>query len=311
MSGGEGFRDSSVVSLNLAQLKLKEAIVKSKDESGHPFGGAVEDHEIDTDLSALLDGELAEDEAARLRLRMTHSPKLAERFAELGAIDGQIRRLGDQAPSPARLEALRERLQMRIDADAAPAAGASDPDWTETSGADEARVLPLRRRWMGPVATALAAGLAFYLFYTPGELKDSPTPVLQAAQPVVPDEAVVVETAPAEFEAIVQGIASPQDVVAPLAPEAFVSPEAAMTEVALEEAATTPMEVEIDLEAPQVESQLAEVSGTSPDAPSLLQNANEVELAVVLEYDVLMDLDVIENLELLQRLSILDGPETL
>lgn len=285
--------------------------MKSKDESGRPLRGPVEDHEIDTDLSALLDGELTDPEAARLRLRMTHSSELAERFAELGAVDGQIRRLGDQVPSPARLEALRERLQMRIDADAEPDVEASDPDWPEISDSEEARVLPFPRRWMGPVATALAAGLAFYLFYTPGELEDAPPAVLQAAQPVLPDEALVSETAPAEFEAIVQGIGSPQDLVAPRVPEALMNPEASVTEVALEGEATTPMGAEIDVDEPPAEGRLAEVSGSSRDAQSLIQNANEVELAVVLEYDVLMDLDVIENLELLQRLSILDGPETL
>ena len=98
----------------------------------------------DEALSALLDGELAAEQAAELRARMAEEPALAERFARMAELDQALRGLSRRKLSPEHLEQLRAGVMERV---------ASEP-----SGTRPRRVW----RWM-PAAAALAAGLALYL----------------------------------------------------------------------------------------------------------------------------------------------------
>jgi len=95
-------------------------------------------------LSALLDAELDEPEAARLRARLPAEPALAARLAELAATDAEVAALASERAPEARLGALRARLAARVAAE--PVARA-----------------PRSVAWLIAVGAALAAGLTLYL----------------------------------------------------------------------------------------------------------------------------------------------------
>jgi anti-sigma factor RsiW len=66
--------------------------------------------ELDAKLSALLDGNLAPEQAAALRAELARSPELAARLAALAAVDESLRELPSR-PVPARL---RERVRSEV-----------------------------------------------------------------------------------------------------------------------------------------------------------------------------------------------------
>ncbi|MDJ0787835.1 MAG: RseA family anti-sigma factor, partial [Myxococcota bacterium] len=69
--------------------------------------------ELDEQLSALIDGELDEAAAARLRQQIDASPELRQRFLALRGVDERVRGLaGPAVPSD-----LHARLRARIDGD--------------------------------------------------------------------------------------------------------------------------------------------------------------------------------------------------
>ncbi|MDG2051714.1 MAG: hypothetical protein P8M78_16295 [Myxococcota bacterium] len=271
--------------------------MNSDDERFPRLRTSVPSPEVDAELSALLDGELEDEAAADLRSRMLQEPALAERFADLGAADGSLRQWGEKLPAPDRLVALRAKLQTRIDAE--PAASA---DELASPAQPAGRVLHLPVRWRVPAAAALAAGLALFMLSSPRrEVAPGPsvTPsgslALEVDPPVYSHEPTMIETPPRPVTAL-EEVADAEELLV-LAPS-VTGPIA-------------PAEGEASLAATRVE----EAPEPGPDQQSFpssaLGDADEMELAVALEYEMLADLDVIENLDLLERLSILDGPEML
>jgi anti-sigma factor RsiW len=102
--------------------------------------------ERDANLSALLDGDLAPEEAAALRAEIARSPELAERLAALAAVDASLRAL-PRPPVPARLL---ERVRTQV---AAPR--------------------PVRR-WLAGVGLAAAAAALALLALPRGERPPAP-----------------------------------------------------------------------------------------------------------------------------------------
>ena len=100
--------------------------------------------ELEAKLSALLDGELAPEEAAALREEIARRPELAARLAELAAVDEELRALPGR-PLPAELRA---RLAQRIRAEAS-----ASPRRAPRGGATPGS----RRRWLAAAALAAAA----------------------------------------------------------------------------------------------------------------------------------------------------------
>jgi anti-sigma factor RsiW len=149
------------------------------------------EQELDQDLSALLDGELDENQARSLRERIRNEPALAERFAVLGGLDETLRGLGTTSHSSERVTGVRAELQRRMDAESAEARGEGEgeglPDAAGPGIGDQASapVLTLRRQnaWMLPLGAALAAGLVLYLSVGP-----SPDPPPESAVPEAPGE---------------------------------------------------------------------------------------------------------------------------
>jgi len=101
--------------------------------------------ELEEKLSALLDGELAPEEAEALRAELARSPELASHLASLAAVDDGLRAL----PSPGVPSDLRARVerQIREDVPARPRA----PRSGATPGS--------RRRWLPAAVLAAAAAI--------------------------------------------------------------------------------------------------------------------------------------------------------
>jgi anti-sigma factor RsiW len=132
------------------------------------------DAALDADLSALLDGELPPEAAGALRARLADEPALAARLERLAEVDGHVRRLAGTAVDEVRLARLRAGLQARLDADPRPSGAARDDTRVAGPGTGVARrregtrvVRPRFARSVGPLAAALAAGLALYWLAAP------------------------------------------------------------------------------------------------------------------------------------------------
>ena len=253
--------------------------------------------EVDAELSALLDGELEAEAAQALRAQMIEEPALAERLADLAAADGTLRQWGEeQLPAPERLIALKEKLQARIEAEPA---DSEEP--LDSRPAHQAQVFHLPARWRAPLAAALAAGLALFILARPGEEV--------APQPSTPlDSSMALEAAPPFNSEAPASLAAPSQ-PAPIPDEALDTVPLLAQEPSPVEL-TQPPQIETSIAAQRVEMK-QEPGSPQQTLETPFPEADEMELAVVLEYEMLADLDVIENLDLLERLSILDGPETL
>jgi anti-sigma factor RsiW len=118
------------------------------DESGPRVSES--DHDA---LWALLDGELPAAAERALRERLTREPGLARALAEATEARAELRGLRDQPLEPAVRERMRAGLAARIASD-------TDPPMAEVRSIE--RYLTLRRV-AGPLAAALAAGLAIGL----------------------------------------------------------------------------------------------------------------------------------------------------
>ncbi|MAJ58612.1 MAG: hypothetical protein CBC48_00940 [bacterium TMED88] len=278
---------------------IQEALMNSDETRSSRRMQSVPSPELDVELSALLDGELEDEAADVLRARMIQEPALAERLADLGAADGSLRQWGEeQLPSPERLIALRENLQAQIEA--ASPDSVEQPDSSRTHGA---RVFRLPVRWRAPVAAALAAGLALVILSRPGEeVASTPStpPDRSLALGTIPS---LTSEPPASLDVPSQRVPVPAEIIEPdqilaRAPSPVETPEPAQVEILIETQRV-------------VETTSDQALKQQPALETSLDEADETELAVVLEYEMLADLDVIENLDLLERLSILDGPETL
>jgi anti-sigma factor RsiW len=111
--------------------------------------------ELDEKLSALLDGELAPDEAAALRAELERSPELAARLAALAGVDEGLRTLPGRSVPPG----LRARVAAEL-------------------RASEAR--PRARRW--PLAAALAAAAAALALWAWPRAPREPAPAEAVAE---------------------------------------------------------------------------------------------------------------------------------
>jgi anti-sigma factor RsiW len=98
--------------------------------------------ELDEKLSALLDGELAPEEAAALRAELARSPELAVRLEALAAVDAGLRALPDRSVPPGVRARVAEELRT-------PPANARTPS--------AARRVRRVRRWLAAAALAAAA----------------------------------------------------------------------------------------------------------------------------------------------------------
>lgn len=124
--------------------------------------------ELEAKLSALLDGELAPAEVAALRDEIARSPELAERLAELAAVDDALRALPARPVPPA----LRARIAERI------GAGGSVQARRATR-----RAPACARRWLAAAALAAAAA-ALALVWLP-RLHGEETQVAAEDLPVI------------------------------------------------------------------------------------------------------------------------------
>ena len=133
-------------------------------------------------LSGLLDAELDEPEAARLRARLPAEPALAARLAELAATDAEVAALAGERPSEARLGTLRSSLATRLAAE--PVARPRRPV-----------------AWLTAAGAALAAGLTLYLVSGAGPAtRDPGTPRVHPVARARPPESAV-EPAPRALQA--------------------------------------------------------------------------------------------------------------
>ena len=119
--------------------------------------------EIEAKLSALLDGELAPDEAEALRAEIAARPELAVRLAELAAVDEAVRALPARPVPPEVSARLAERIR----------------------GAEPARRAPPRRttapprvRWLA--AAALAAAVAALVLIALPRVRNDETQLARA-----------------------------------------------------------------------------------------------------------------------------------
>jgi anti-sigma factor RsiW len=155
--------------------------------------------ELEAKLSALLDGELAPEEAAALRAEIARRPELEARLTELAAVDEGLRALPGR-PLPA---GLRERLAERIRAE-----GRSDPPATRPMGG--ARRAPPRtgRRWLGAAALATAAA-ALALVLLPRLRGDETQLARTQPEPVAPKPAPAPVARP-EPDALAEALLDPE-----------------------------------------------------------------------------------------------------
>jgi anti-sigma factor RsiW len=220
--------------------------------------------ELEAKLSALLDGELASDEAAALREEIARRPELEARLAELSAVDEGLRALPGR-PVPAELRA---RLGERI------RAGTAAAPREARSGGGDARRAPARapRRWLAAAALAAAAAAALALVVLPRLRSDETQVARSEPGPTAPQRS---EPPP----------------VAPVAPEpAPRSAEQPRIEIAEQPRAPAPApEAEPGLE-PLPEDLL------DPDAePAAADVAMAEDLPVIEVLDVLAELDELEG----------------
>jgi len=223
------------------------------------------------ELSALVDGELAEERAHELRSHATTCARCAERVAAFERAGVLLSALPAR-PVPADLRA---RLQARIDAEGAEAA--APVSRTPTRAAP-----PSRRRWLGSrvfaTAAALAAAVALFWALAPGQRSgpgseiERPPIARQESPPPAPAPTPELDPAP-----------ELPNVPEPLAPQI---------------AETTPAPA-----APQIAEAKPEPSPTAADAE--FDPVPAEEIAVALELETIEDLDVIANLELLEALVAL------
>jgi len=291
---------------------------RDRDERGEAAESApafeVED---DLALSALLDGELDEASAAKLRAKMVAQPELAERSAELGELSGHLRNLAhpserseaERQLESDRVDRMQAALRVRLDVEAAEVAEAEAVDSDAAEAAAPAPVIPLRRArdWWAPAA-ALAAGLLLYLAF------DSGISGVETGGPGEP---------PGEFAQVPDLTPDPtlDPTLAPTldpTPDPPPSPESALEWAAgpspVSEVGAVPGgDARIEKASPgSIVASAADPPGTEGAAEWAevdLAEVGEEELAIALEFDVLSDFDVIENLEILELLNGLDRVE--
>jgi anti-sigma factor RsiW len=152
--------------------------------------------ELDSLLSAWVDGSLAADEAEVLSARALAEPEIAARYAALAAVDSALRAIS-LPEVPERLRAgLRARIES-LDSEQQSSLSSLPPGAVETAQSVEsaqsvefAQTIQsvqsrrprhssrARARWLLPAAAALAAGLALLLLSQPaappGELAGEP-----------------------------------------------------------------------------------------------------------------------------------------
>jgi len=243
----------------------------------------------DEALSALLDGELSQEQEEGLRRRMADDPRLAERCAEFAEVGGTLQSLASATSDPERLQRIRQGLQARIDAD----------ELAGTQDQQGARVIPFPRGGRGALAAvaALAAALALYLAIDSGsELEPAASrnaPILAEAEVAIP-----------EAETPVAEVIEPTRLAA--------SPESGAFDADRVEA--LPSDRLSPGESPEGPPVVAILDPTTPvveaEAPLILPDADE-QLAIALEYGMLADFDVISNLELLESLDELVTMESM
>jgi hypothetical protein len=287
------------------------------------------DAEIDARLSALLDGELDERASAEIRSALAADPALAERFAALGEVDGQIQRIAAAEPDEARLGRLRRDLQHRLDAEASSptrevqseaAARRTGDSRVHRVGSASRRRRSRTRVW-APLAAALAAGFVLYLWGTTSrtgsgiDAPREPAPILVDRSTPEPTPSAIPAPNPAypardlatDESGRGRSLMPERDLQAP--DRLAARPPASSPDASEAGRSDSPAPVVLVERSP-----LSSDAGEAIDASSqdrVLASLEDEELAVALQYDVLADLDTIENLELLELLALLDETESL
>lgn len=238
------------------------------------------DEDLDRELSALLDGELAPARARQLREEIEANPRLRERLAQFELVDERLREL-PQAPLPAQLGArTRERIRQRD-------AGHYDQHHNQHDGQEAGWPNASIVRWGVPLAAALAAGLvAAWLMRPVSDSHESVRPEQLAGQ--------LGEEPQAEFPVRRRTQQQPQQqpLQQPLQQQPLQQP--------LQEQTRNQLNPE---RADAVRRPEAEIE---PD------DSSEEEIAIALELATLRDLDLIQELDLLEALLAMettrDGP---
>ena len=272
------------------------------------------DLELDRELSALADGEVAPERAAELRALADSDPAIAERIAHFEALRAALA----EAPAAALPGDLRSRLAARIDAGEADAIDLDDdPGFaplaaSPTAAPEPAPVVSLgerrSRQLQAGVAIAAAAALALYFVVTSGGSRIPQVPADGGVE--------IAETAP-----------EPAPVAPTPLPEPATTPEPEKGQV--EQLADLPPEVpEIEVEPdevierfeplpkrfdpPELIAALPSMPGQAapdpePEVPEELEEADLELAALALHIDELQDFEAIEQLELLEWMVAAEG----
>jgi len=270
----------------------------------------ITDLELDRELSALVDGELAPGREADLRARLAKEPALAERFAAFQSLSLAMQGAPERAV-PADLAA---RLAARIAEDEEVAAlprAADDTPPADVISLGERRARLLR---IGvPAVVALAAGLALYLVVGRSGV---PQP-LPAGPGGVPQSQSALEFAEREPQVDEPETTRDQLVTAPLTIADLTEPglDSDLLEQPIEIEEPEPWRANVDsLELAMLppEAALPDVpaSELTPEAFDDLEAIGEDELAlaaIAFDLELLRDYELIEQLELLEVMSELDA----
>jgi anti-sigma factor RsiW len=227
--------------------------------------------ELDEKLSALLDDELSAEETQSLREEIARRPELAERLAELAAVDAELRSLPER-PVPVDLRA---RLGERIHADR----------MTPPRSAPPRR----RRRWLE--AAVVAAAAAVFAFVVLPRLRSDEAPpggeVLAREEAERIPEVIVREEPEPAAEFVARAEPQPAaEFVARAEPE---PPPPVIAEVEPEPLPGVIAHVEPEPDLAALADELL-----APSAP-LEEGIEEDDLPVIAVLDVLAELDGLEG----------------
>jgi hypothetical protein len=221
------------------------------------------------ELSAWIDGELADGLEAELQEHLAGCGRCRARVDALRAVDAGLASL----PAPDLPGDLRARLQARIDA---PPAETADPPPSARAPGRRAPARSRGGRWLGSrgLAALASAAAALALYWA-----------------VAGDEAATPALAPETRDAPTLAQVEPAPVVEPVPSESAPEPPPEPVQVA---------------RAPSPEPTPSREPTPRPALAQALEDEPVDDLALALELETVEDLEVIANLELLEALLMLD-----